>query len=380
MNEKTKLFKVTLEPKDWFFFGGGSTFDNGTKTSYIAHSMLLPQQTAILGMIRYQLLRQNNLLFGQGGSPEMSKVKDLIGENSFIMSDDSQKSFGDILGISPVFLEEYDKENKSVVRELFPLSLTDSYKLSFDNARVYMTDREKKLLIGDNGSFNPKEYDNYMKFGDKEGQSISIDSIFEKRMQIGITKNTDFNTKEGEKEGKFFKHEMVRFRRNKDKNTSFRYTFYVKLGSQELKTDFVFIGAERSCFNMEVSPVEGAGTDLKQIYLDDCPSRCDTIGRIEILSPTYIEDIGIMEALCDFHWSNVISFRNITFNKDGKGRLNSGGVSYDRGTISYNMLCPGSVLFFDESKRKDIEDLLNKEHLQSIGYNYFNSMNNKKTK
>ena len=55
-----KVFKVTLEPKDWFFFGGSSTFDNGTKTSYIAHSLLFPQQTALLGMIRYQLLKQNN--------------------------------------------------------------------------------------------------------------------------------------------------------------------------------------------------------------------------------------------------------------------------------------------------------------------------------
>ena len=102
MKNEMRIYKVTLEPEDWFFFGGGSTFDNGTKTSYIAHSMLLPQQTALLGMIRYQLLKQHNLLFGQGGSPEMSEVKKLIGERSFIMKDNSQHAYGDILGISPV--------------------------------------------------------------------------------------------------------------------------------------------------------------------------------------------------------------------------------------------------------------------------------------
>ncbi len=378
MNEM-RIYKVTLEPEDWFFFGGGSTFDNGTKTSYIAHSMLLPQQTALLGMIRYQLLKQHNLLFGQGGSPEMSEVKKLIGEKSFIMKDNSQHAYGDILGISPVFLEEYNIQNKQAVRKLFPLSLTNSYSLSFnDNVRVYMTDREKKLLIDDNDSFNAKKYDNYMKYSDKDGQSILTTDIFERRMQIGITKNTDYKTEEGEDEGNFFKHEMVRFRKDKVKNTSFRFAFYVKLSSNDLKTDFVFLGAERSCFNMMVSLEEG--TDLKQIFLEDTPSPSKTKESIEILSPTYVEDIETLESLCDFHWSYITSFRNLTYNKDGKGKLNSGNVSYNRGATSYNMLCAGTVLFFDESKRNNIEELLNDEHLQSIGYNYFNSMNNNKTK
>lgn len=374
-----RIFKVTLEPKDWFFFGGASTFDNGTKTSYIAHSMLLPQQTALLGMIRYQLLKQNNLLFGQGGKPDMSEVKKLIGENSFCMNDDSPKSFGAIIGISPVFLEEYKLESQQAMRELYPLSLTNSYKLSFNkDVRVYMTDKEKKMLIDDNDSFVVKEYENFMKYGDKDGNLISTDNIFETRMQVGITKNTDFKPEEGEKEGNFFKHEMVRFRSSKDKSTSFRYAFFVQLNNQEIRRDHVFLGAERSCFDMKIIPVEGA--ELKQLYLDHCPSKCDTKGRIEILSPTYVEDVDKLDSLCDFHWSYIIPFRNITFNKDGKGKLNSGNVSYDRGAISYNMLCSGSVLFFDESKRKDIEDMLNKEYLQSVGYNYFSSMNNNKNK
>ena len=365
-----KVFKVTLEAKDWFFFGGDSTFDNGTKTSYIAHSMLLPQQTALLGMIRYQLLKQNNLLFGEGGGPEKSEVKKLIGEKSFIMNDNYQFSFGDILGISPVFLEEYDNENKDVVRNLFPLSLTNSYNLSFnDNVRVYMTDKEKRVVIEDNNSFNADKYNNYIKYVDKDGKSISTDEIFEKRMQVGITKNTDNNPEKGKKDGKYFKHEMVRFHKVKDRNTSFRYAFYVKLNNEVLKRDFVFLGAERSCFDMLVSLVDNS--DLKQVYLQNHPSK-QVQGRIEILSPTYVEDIDELEDLCDFHWSFVTTFRNITYNKEG--RLSNGNISYNRGSTSYNMLCSGSVLFFDETKRSIIEDLLNNEHLHSIGYNYYNSM------
>ena len=375
-----RIFKVTLEPKDWFFFGGGSTFDNGTKISYIAHSTLVPQQTALLGMVRYQLLKQNNLLFGHGGKVDDGRVIELIGEKSFNMRDDNQKTYGDILGLSPVFLEEYkDDDEKCAVRKLFPLALTNSYNLSFKKeVKVFMTDRIKELLIDDNESFVYKKYDNYMKYGDKDGNSLLTDTIFETRMQVGITKNTDFKPEEGEKEQNFFKHEMVRFRKNKKENTTFRYAFYVKLSSQELKTDFVFLGAERSCFSMKVSEV-GNGTDLMQIYLHDHPSGNDK-DKLEILSPTYIEDMEMLEDLCNFHWSNAVSFRNITFNKEGKGKLNSGNVSYNRGENYFNMLSAGSVIFFDEGNRKKIEALLNNEHLQSIGYNYYNSMYNNKTK
>lgn len=374
-----KVYKVTLEPKDWFFFGGGSTFDNGTKTSYIAHSILMPQQTALLGMVRYQLLKQNHLLFGHGGKPDDDQVIKLIGEKSFSMGDDNQKSFGGIFGLSPVFIEEYEENGeKRVVRELFPVLLTNSYNLSFkDNVRVFMTDREKALLVDDHGSFDAKKYDNYMKYGDKIHQTLSTYDIFETRMQIGITKNTDYKPKEGEKEGNFFKQEMVRFRKNKDKNTSFRYAFYVMLNSLELKKDFVFLGAERSCFDMVVSEVK-KDASLKQLYLESHPSMSEH-GRIELLSPTYVADIDELEKLCYFHWSYTTSFRNITFNKEGKGKLNSGNVSYNRGETCFNMLCAGSVLFFDETNRGKVERVLNNEHLQSIGYNYFNSMINNKT-
>lgn len=374
-----KVFKVTLEPKDWFFFGGSSTFDNGTKTSYIAHSLLFPQQTALLGMIRYQLLKQNNLLFDHGGKPDDYQVIKLIGEKSFSMRDDNQKTYGDILGLSPVFLEEYkDGDEKSVTRKLFPLALTNSYNLSFGkDVKVFMTDRVKKLLIDDSESFEYKSYDNYMKYGDKDGNSLLSYDIFETRMQVGITKNTDFKPEEGEKEQNFFKHKMVRFCKNMKENTTFRYAFYVKLNSQELKKDFVFLGAERSCFDMAVNDVKD-DADLKKIYLESHPLMHEQ-GRIELLSPTYVEDIEKLEELCNFHWSNTTTFRNITFNKDGKGKLNSGNVSYNRGEICYNMLSAGSVIFFDEANRMEIEKLLNNAHLQTIGYNYFNSMNNNKT-
>ncbi|WP_431430010.1 type III-B CRISPR module-associated Cmr3 family protein [Bacteroides hominis] len=55
-------YLITLTPMDWFFFGGERTLDDGKSADYISYSNKFPQQSALLGMIRYQLLKQHNLL------------------------------------------------------------------------------------------------------------------------------------------------------------------------------------------------------------------------------------------------------------------------------------------------------------------------------
>ena len=94
-------YLVTLKPLTPFFFGGENTFGDG-KINYFARSNYLPQQTTILGMIRHQLLIQNNLI---GTDPETENWESLIGAQSFQRNNDGFVSkFGAIQNISPVFL------------------------------------------------------------------------------------------------------------------------------------------------------------------------------------------------------------------------------------------------------------------------------------
>ena len=55
----TKLIKLT--PLDAFFFGDENTFgmDN---TSYYVRSRKLPQQTSLLGLLRYELLKKKGFI------------------------------------------------------------------------------------------------------------------------------------------------------------------------------------------------------------------------------------------------------------------------------------------------------------------------------
>ena len=375
-----KIYKVTLEPLDWFFFGGESTFDNSVKQSYIAHSNLFPQQTALLGMLRYQLLKQNNLLYSPGSTPNKENVNVLIGSESF-MIDKKEQIFGKIKGLSPIYVEKEfyeikkkggNQEKVKVVLSYFPAPLTDRYNLSFDEkVRVCLNGKEKNSLINDNESFDAKQYNNYLIYHDKNGHRLWCFDIFTTKMQIGITKNTDKAGGDEIEKGRFFKHEMVRFNNDKENKITFRFAFYTAL-EEALKDDFVYLGAERSCFKMCVQEQANAES-LQQELLQVHPSAKKE-GRIELLSPTFVEDMSQLNELCKFHWSFLTPFRNITQVKDGQGKLHSGDVVYNRGGVCYNMLCAGSVLFFDDTNRQKIEELLNNVHLQNIGYNYYDSM------
>ena len=115
---------------DWFFFGGERTLDDGKSADYISHSNKFPQQSALLGMIRYQLLKQHNLLsqfpYTENKPTEKEIMKALIGEQSFRMTERKAKSLGlgVIKQISPLMLIEC-KDDTSSRSIYFPLPLDD---------------------------------------------------------------------------------------------------------------------------------------------------------------------------------------------------------------------------------------------------------------
>ena len=81
-----KYYLITLTPVDKFFFGGEMKFstgiqENGKKSapeiSYIIKSGYFPQQTSLLGMMRFFLLRHSKYFDG-------SKITDPDGASSLI--------------------------------------------------------------------------------------------------------------------------------------------------------------------------------------------------------------------------------------------------------------------------------------------------------
>ena len=123
---KMSKYLITLTPIDKFFFGGETTFTRGSEktkdmtaeekelkkfddaySSYIVKSNLFPQQTSLLGMLRFLILSNNEELFGDNKIKQgkHEDVANLIGEQSFNLNVDLLKSF----------FEEKDKGKKEVI-------------------------------------------------------------------------------------------------------------------------------------------------------------------------------------------------------------------------------------------------------------------------
>ncbi len=341
-------YKITLEPIDWFFFGGEQTFDNGVTQSFIARSNRMPQQTTLLGMVRYQLLKKKLLL--PLTHDNKTQADALIGPSSFDIGQ-CNATFGKIKSLSPVFIQRGRQR-------LVPVPLNYGYDCAFDNGtRVWMSGHETAGIISvstKNGcEYDDKEYwkkNNYGLLVDQNGMTMASDELFLSNMQIGITKGADYDDN---KKG-FCKQETLRFT-----STDTKFAFYLELAEDGLiEDDYVFIGAQRSCFKMKVEL-----SDEQPVI----PSHGS--GTILLLSPTYIDSVETLNTLCRFHWSYGLPFRNLVNAADGK--LRSGGIAYRRQGSVCTMLAPGSVLFYHPDKMMDILTLLNKPHLQQIGYNQY---------
>lgn len=341
-------YKVTLRPIDWFFFGGEQTFDNGSSQSFIARSNRFPQQTALLGMARYQLLKQAGLLSISGKKmteEEKQRSEKLIGGSSFSLDSQAELNYGAITGLSPVYIQRGGKV-------LLPMPYTFGTQLSFST-------NDGRICVGGNTVGGIPQltvnsdfdyYKNPDRLIDSDGNIFSIKNIYKSKMLIGITKAQDGE----DNENGFFKQKTLRF---SDDDTCF--VFYLDLANGvALSNDYVFIGAQRSCFKMDVDTRED------DMFVPTHPAH-----SVLICSPTFVNDINALNDSCLFHWSHSMPFRNII--KSDTGRLKSGAVSYRRHAAVSTFLQPGSVLFFKNEKIELLKALLDNSNLKKIGYNNY---------
>ncbi|MBK9227474.1 MAG: hypothetical protein IPL67_10580 [Ignavibacteria bacterium] len=99
---KTDKKLIKLYPYERFFFGGENTFGENN-TNYMVRSEFFPQQTSLLGLLRYQiLLKAGDDIFKDNRIIDKDGAAKLIGEKSFDPT--STNDFKKIKCISPVFV------------------------------------------------------------------------------------------------------------------------------------------------------------------------------------------------------------------------------------------------------------------------------------
>jgi CRISPR-associated protein Cmr3 len=311
-------YKITLTPLEPFLFGGDNTFGKiGDKenSTYLVKGRQFPQQSAILGMLKKQIMIQSGVLTRKVRGEWVDKnIKNkaikLVGNEKFSMTLKELQNFGLIKKISPIYLQRKDERFIKKVN-------IDSFTY------------QDKLLKG----YNLKQdiYDNF----------ISTDGCKRLRSKHIFKPIEQTGNKIGGEDNSLFKKTSYLLKHN------FKFAFYLEC-EYELKDSIITLGADGSKFKMEVFQ-----SDEKLDYKDKN-------GYLTLLSDAYIT--VSLKGNCEFAITSEISYQNLQ-NKKHSTIKNE----FKKSTKIY-LYEKGSVFINPED---ELINNLNNRNCQKIGYNTY---------
>jgi len=270
---------LTLKPLTPYFFGYKETFGK-RGDNYFVRSALYPQQSAILGMLRKEILIQEGLL-KRGIKDEWVDMKDrdkaieLVGIGKFYFKD--------------IILKEKEKSRKEVkfnsslnlgkIKKIYPVILKRGSEFFFE-----APDIEE---IGD---------DLFVKFDYKKGvwgKVFGNKGNVEEKSNVFIPFEIAGNSKKEQKDS-YFKKVAYRLKEG------FEFCIFVDV-DYNLKDSVVKLGADNSLFEMKVEEVDYSLDDI-EIKL---PIKTDHRLTL-IIGDSYIDNLK-----CDFAITDEIEFRTI---------------------------------------------------------------------
>lgn len=337
-------YKITLKPIGKFFFGGDMRFSlNGDKNeyvSYIIQSMKFPQQTSVLGMLRFLILRNSNAFDNDKQIiVDKSEAKRMIGECSFSM-ENKVSDFGVISSISPCYISE---EGKLLCPE-FMIKENEPFGSSQRSFNAIVNEMEKE---------NVPFFENY---NAKNGTLLCFGNhkecdIFKEDCRNGI----DRDIKTGETGDKsLFKQVSYQFC-----NDKYAFCFYADVNADltAYNNQIVSLGADSSYFSFFAEVAN----------MDDTASQKGV--KIILTSDAYIPS---GEKLVTLSISETTPFKFLQTSVDKTehyNRLNSKIKTSNK----VNLYKKGSVFIFEnEEKRKDFQAIIEaQKNFRQIGYNHY---------
>lgn len=307
-----------MEP---FMFGGDQTFGTlGDKEagSYLVKSRQFPQQTALLGMLKKEIMTQAGLLTRKRKGEwvdiqKKPKATALVGSEKFDMLAPNVQKIGAINTISPVFLMQKDKR-------FIKKADIDTYPY------------EDGKLNGYSGKIDI--YDNFISLDSKD--KYTSEKIFRAVEQTG--------NKKGGQDNSLFKKTSYQLK------DGFTFAFYADVDFA-LQDSLVTLGADRSSFMMSVQE-DASSLD----YVDEN-------GYMTLLSDAYIT-LPVGEDSCKFAIISEISHRNLKGKKTATKKHEN---HFEKSDTLY-LYERGSVFIEPE---QSLIDNINNANLQQVGYNIY---------
>ena len=384
-------YLIKLYPIERFFFGSDQTFGKDNE-NYFVRSVYFPQQTTLLGTLRYYLLQQNDKMNEYGKTNPDGKR--LIGNMGFDAEIKADVDFGIIKKLSPVFITGPDGEYMVQSREYGYNWIEDEI------TREKQRELTPLLLSKRKGTTS---------FGDNEINEIHyLEGLTSKteipdllvNVKTGRIRHFDFKDElsNNPTNGVFIPHEQVGIRKPRkediDKNKGFYkqigytmkpgygFAFYAQLDPNEEKGDkigpgLVKMGADQSWFRVECK-IQASEIESNMLRLTrNLYNRFNKLeNKIVLLSDTYIDWDLYNSPTIPLASVVTVPFRYLITN-----RPKQGAPEYDfkraelklRKTTKYRtLLKKGSVLFLanNADKQQLIKQMQSNKAFLQIGYNY----------
>lgn len=352
------IYLVRMTPLEGFTFGGekGVAFAgvnkelggrNVANTSYYQMSQNMPEQTTIIGMLRYLILKNTGLLkpFADYTEEDRKAMSDEIGEKSFSF-ENTEFQMGKLQAVSPVFIvddsKEIEKISYYICNPLFdvgknkyePIKMTTelfntSYgTIRLPNAESYNTKTELKT--------------GFLNIGSREEPKMEyVADIFKTDMLTGNRKNE----KESDEDA-FFKRQTKNF--NKE---GLAFATFTTCEEDVLpRKEIAYMGLKKSTFLIESIPVEK----------NDLVERIQN--AIKVPEKWYYALSDILPEEASYHSFAIVNKKQIRNLQTDYSQKNF-QQAVQRNKKQYNLIEAGSVFF------GEIPKLKTNDNLKKAGYN-----------
>lgn len=396
---------IRWKPLGNLFFGGENYDDSERRAFYLQHARPFPQQSGLLGLLRYELLRQNGHL-GRSAPDAPYTVQDpgraaaLIGHHSFEIG--KNHSYGALRRLSPVFLWHNGQAYHPFPKVKYYRNEADRKNGKYSLAEPDLSGGIAGLRAFDLGGraagsslaalnhYSPKHGFEYG-FRTLDGNDFKrFDEVFvdsdeakERLAQTGIYKPHTLPYRQlddtGDQEG-FFKLHYQRLR------PGWELACYLQLDqSDALQSAPVTMGKERSPFFMEVTATDEL-PQWEPSTGDGGPTPGSTLW---LLSDSYL-DPAKLYPLCEQVVLRPISFRNLRsrLKRDQGDPVHNyasqparpGSEKAKTATLTlshrYNFFRKGGLLHLrPDADPEAIRQLFQDDGLQKIGYNFYHAIN-----
>ena len=373
--EGKRKFRITLTPAGKFFFGKENIRINPQKEKensdavfYFSESEMMPQQTALLGMLRFTLLQAAPpKVFSQNRICDKEAAKKLIGEKSFTKGETGK--FGLIDSIGPCGLQiKYDEEDWQPL-QFAARDYGIKVSLSDDSASRLLQNKEitKRIVLENYKAKDGLKLRLIVKDGEGNvKKEYTYNDIFKEVVQVGIRRNIVTGHVEDES---FYKQKYYCFAEcNGSEKFKVRFCFDAALSSDrdwvtELNGRSVQLGADDSRFILGIEEVPESGD-----FVPTAASENDRYA-VTLLSDSYLTPDDT--AVCLYNISDIVPFRSLATSVDNTENYyarSANGVSKSERSYLYKR---GSVFFFDREEERNtfIDNLEGHSDFFQIGYN-----------